>query len=89
MFNNERRTSDAGKSYLPFALGFSLVVQKYKQLMFAEALGGMDSVILDMNGRDGLCKVRYTYNNTTHTGTCICIVRIWATHGDVIITSAS
>lgn len=39
MFNNERRTSDAGKSYLPFALGFSLVVRKYKQLMFAEALG--------------------------------------------------
>lgn len=52
MFNNERRTSDAGKSYLPFALGFSLVVRKYKQLMFAEALGGMES-ILDMNGRDG------------------------------------
>lgn len=51
MFNNERRTSDAGKSYLPFALGFSLVIRKYKQLMFAEVLGGMELVILDMNGR--------------------------------------
>lgn len=51
MFNNERRTSDAGKSYLPFALVFSLVIRKYKQLMFAEVLGGMELVILDMNGR--------------------------------------
>lgn len=38
MFNNERRTSDAGKSYLPFVLVFSLVVRKYIQA--ADVCGG-------------------------------------------------
>lgn len=46
MFNNERRTSDAGKTYLPFALVLSLIVRKYKQLMFA-------GVWSDSYGRDG------------------------------------
>lgn len=66
MFKNERRTGEAGKSYPPFALSFSLVVRKYKQLIFCGGSWGYEVVTLNMDGRDG----------TRHRGICICIVRI-------------